>query len=367
VKITVLGGGNGAYAAAAHLSLEGNEVVVYSPFHEELKPIEDRGGIRLKGCLGDIFVKGMKVAKGLTDALRGSEIVMVAVPATAHTYYGNELASLLSGDQLLFLNPGHSGGALNVKQIFRELDVKTSVKIAETNTLTYIARKTDVGEVTIYKLASNIIMSTLPATDSSAVLKLLRGLYPGIRQAENVLETSLTNLNAVLHPPGMILNAGMIEKTRGDFFFYSEGTTPAVGAVMQRLDSERMKILRACGLPDTSFLDHFHSGGYTTEEAYKTGSYYRVVSESPPNQKIRSPQDLKHRFMEEDISCGLVPISEMGRLFGVQAPLIDSLIELASTINNKDYRKEGLNLAKLGLKGMTAEQVQKYVNQGKYK
>ncbi len=67
--------------------------------------------------------------------------------------------------------------------------------------------------------------------------------------ASSVLETALSNLNAVFHPTGMIMNAGWIEHTGGNFLFYREGITEAVGRVTAAVDAERMAIARALRVP----------------------------------------------------------------------------------------------------------------------
>lgn len=362
MEICVLGGGNGAYAAAGHLTFEGHRVRIFSPFPEELKPIKERGEIRIRGCLGEKVVTGIKVAEEIDEAVSGADLVMVVVPAIAHTAYAKMLSPVLEDGQILFIDPGHTGGALHMKYMLEDLGCKAQITLGETNTLTYIARRTPGNEVTIYKIASHIIMAALPAIHTSKVFNVIEGLYPGIKRAKNVLETSLTNLNAILHPPGMLLNAARIECTKGDFYFYADGTTPAVGKVMEELDRERMALLKAIGLPETSFLTHFYKGDYTTKDAFESGSYYRAVKESPPNKKIECPEDLTHRFLEEDIGRGLVPLSAIATLFGVETPLTDSLIRLASIVNEKDYWKEGLNLERLGFGHLSKEEVLEYVH-----
>ena len=365
MKICILGGGNGAFAAAAHLGREGHQICIFSPFEEELDSIIKEGGITLKGCLGEHFVKGIQVHKQLALAVKNTDIVMIIVPAIFHAQYSRLLTSLLEEGQVLFLNPGHSGGALEVKQVLKEQGLKVKITLIETNTLTYITRKTGYNEITIFKVNNTVLFSALPACETPAVSQKIKDLYPKIAAADSVLETSLANVNAIMHPPGMILNAASIERTKGDFHFYSQGTTPAVGKVIETLDKERMLILKALGLSPTSFLDFFYKAGCTTKEAYESGSYYRVVKESPPNAKIKAPDNLKHRFLEEDIRCGLVPMAALGDLCKVDTPLMDVLITLATLINEKNYWEEGLNLKKLGLVNMSTNQVHQYVKNGK--
>jgi len=44
------------------------------------------------------------------------------------------------------------------------------------------------------------------------------------------------------------LNAGLIERTQGDFRFYEEGVTPAVGRLIAAIDQERIAIGQRLGI-----------------------------------------------------------------------------------------------------------------------
>src|SRR5207247_132268 len=138
-------------------------------------------------------------------------------------------------------------------------------------------------------------------------LATCRTAFGALEPATSGLETSLSNLNAVMHPGAMVLNAGWIEHTGGDFRFYSEGTTPAVGRVIAATDAERLAIGARLGLSLVSFMDTFYASGYTTESAWRSGEVYRAIKESGPNRLIRSPDALRHRYIDEDIGYGLVP------------------------------------------------------------
>lgn len=363
LKIAVLGGGNGAFAAASHLGLKENYVKMYSPFKEEIASVAKEGGIKLKGYLGDHFVSGIEVCDKLSDAVKGADIVMIVVPANYHAHYAKLISPLLEDGQIVFLNPGHTGGALEVKKVFKENGLKAEIKLLETNTLTYVARKTGYNEVTIYKM-NKIIYSTLPAIDITSVSEKIKILYPELSVAASVLETSLANFNAIMHPPVMILNAAGIERTKGDFYFYFDGTTPAVGKVMEALDKERLTILNSLNIKSISFLEFFIQATGSTKEAIESGLFYRIVKESPANLKIRAPENLTHRFLDEDIPCGLVPMAAIGKLYNVDTPIMDSMIVLANLINDKNYWEEGLNLKKLGIDNMSPEKVEKYIKRG---
>ena len=61
----------------------------------------------------------------------------------------------------------------------------------------------------------------------------------------------------------------------------------------------------------------------------------------------------------------LVPISELGRLAGVPTPNMDAVIQLTSTIYQRDFRSEGRNAKNMGIEGMSLEQVAHYFQTGK--
>ena len=60
----------------------------------------------------------------------------------------------------------------------------------------------------------------------------------------------------------------------------------------------------------------------------------------------------------------LVPIAELGHAFGVATPAIDTMVRLASIIHGVNYRARGRTLERLGLAGMTLDEVRRYVETG---
>src|SRR4029434_10340133 len=113
-------------------------------------------------------------------------------------------------------------------------------------------------------------------------------------------------------------------------------------------------------------VDIFHQAGLTSEAARTSGSIYRAINESEPNRTIRSPKTLDHRYIREDVGYGLVPMAEIGRLLGINTPVIDALITLASVVSRTDYRKEGLTLEKMGLAAIRPENLEKVLHEGFY-
>ncbi len=361
--VAILGGGHGGCAAAADLTARGFEIRLHARRSESLEPIREQGGVQAAGVQQGLFPVNL-LTTDVAEAVSGADIIMLVVPSVAHGFYAKALAPLLTPDIPVFVNPGHTGGALHFVNELRKAGYAEAVKTCETVTLTYICRKTGPASVDIFSYTKKLKFAAFPGKHAAEMFDLVKPLYPEITLVSSVLETALTNINAVFHAPGMLMNAGWIEDTGGDFLFYREGITPAVGRVIAELDAERMAVAQALGVPTASFLENFYQAGLTTKEAMDTGDVSRACVESEPNWKIKSPPSLDHRYIHEDVGYGLVPFAGFGRLAGVPTPTIDAHIHLTSEMMGIPYATDGLTLEAMGLGGLDAEGVLRFVEEG---
>jgi len=363
-KIAVLGAGNGGCATAADLTLRGYEVRLYSRSDSTIAKLSQRGEIELSEGGETQSAAPYLMSRHLAAVVKGADLIIVAVPAVAHEYVVMHLAGCLSDGQRILLNPGHTGGSLHCANLLRSGGCKADVKLGETVTLTYICRMPEPGRVEIYRRTTHLRCAAFPGKDSGTLVREIQEIFPNVIAAKNVLETGFANINAIMHPAGMLGNAGWIEKTGGNFLWYRDGITPAVGAWVDAVDQERLQIAGALGLDRACFVDIFYQAGLTTAEARDSGSAYRAIHESGPNKTIKSPPSLDHRYVREDVGYGLVPMTEIGRLLGVKTPVMDALITLASTALGVPFRMEGLTLKKMGLGEVRPEHLAKVLLEG---
>jgi opine dehydrogenase len=82
------------------------------------------------------------------------------------------------------------------------------------------------------------------------------------------------------------------------------------------------------------------------------GNLRAAISEGEANAAIRAPDSLDHRYYAEDFGFGLVPLLELARVGGVEAPLARSLVEVASALLGRDLTVDGLTAARLGIVGL---------------
>ena len=362
-SVAVLGAGHGGFAAAADLGKRGYSVRLHARRAERLAPLRAQGGIEVRGIAQGLVPVDL-MTTDVAEAVRGADLIMLVVPSIAHEYYAQALAGLIDGSQPIFINPGHTGGGLHFLNELRNAGYRGPVRTCETVTLTYITRMEGPAVVNIYSYTKQLRFAALPGKHAAELYALIKPLYPEIVQASSVIETALSNLNAVFHPEGMIMNAGWIQHTNGNFLFYREGFSDAVGRVTAAVDAERMAVAKALGIPAKPFIDVFYEAGLTTKAARDSGDIARACQESEPNKTIKSPPSLDHRYMHEDVGYGLVPISALGRLAGVPTPIIDALVAIGGVAVGIDYAREGLTLEKLGIAGKSPSELLKFVEEG---
>ncbi|MEH2470835.1 opine dehydrogenase [Nitrobacteraceae bacterium AZCC 2161] len=361
--VAVLGAGHGGCAAAADLTARGYTVHLHARREAVLEPLRQAGGLHVRGVQQGLYPIA-KMTTDVAEAIDGVDLIMLVVPSSAHAYYAAALAGLIDGSVPIFLNPGHTGGGLHFLNELREAGYHGTVRIGETVSLTYVTRMEGPATVGIYSYMRKQRFAALPGRHADEMFGLIHSIYPETIKASSVIETALTNMNAVFHPPGMILNAGWIQRTDGNFLFYKEGITDAVGRACEAIDRERLAVARALDVPALPFLDNFLAAGLTTKEARDSGSISRACEESEPNKTIKSPSSLDHRYVHEDIGYGLVPFAAFGRLAGVPTPAIEAMITMASIATGIDYAVQGLTLARMGLGGMNVTQLKHFVEAG---
>lgn len=87
--VAVLGGGNGAIAAAAHLTPEKHDVRLYNCTPARLERFRTVRGVAVKGgFLPESFVE-LNIASSLEDAISGADVIMLCIPALGHEYYAS--------------------------------------------------------------------------------------------------------------------------------------------------------------------------------------------------------------------------------------------------------------------------------------
>ncbi|MFH1634095.1 MAG: NAD/NADP octopine/nopaline dehydrogenase family protein [Chloroflexota bacterium] len=359
MRYTVIGAGNGGKAMAAHLALMGFQVTLYNRTPEHIAAIKARGGITLEnqdagGPRG--FGNLACVTSDMQEAIEDSNVIMVVTPAYAHFKIARSVASYLKEGQIVVLNPGRTLGSIEFRRVLDESGCMNGVIVAEAQTFIYASRSDGPAQARIFRIKDAVPLAALPATDTPKVLESLASAYPQFIDGGNVLQTGLNNIGAILHPTISILNAGLIEGTHGKFQFYLDGVTPTVARLMEVLDRERMTVASAVNVRAVTAREWLKMAYNTSGE-----SLHEAIHNQPGYRGINAPTTLFHRYITEDVPMGLVPITSLGKRFGVSVRGMDSIIRLACIAHRTDYWQRGRTLDRLGIEHLSVSELTRYV------
>ena len=360
LRVTVIGAGNGGKSMAAEMATRGLEVTLYNRTAENIEAIRLIGSIELTTEDGRQLTGNLAhVTSDLVEAVPGADLIMVVVPASGHRDIALGVAPHLTDGQIVLLNPGRTGGALEFAQGLREGGCTGHPIICEAETFLFAARSMGPAQARIFRTKYSVPVAAFPTTYTEKALAIIRQVYPRFIPAQSVLHTSLNNMGAVFHPALTLLNAGWIESTQGDFEFYMDGVTPATARVLEALDRERVTVAAACGIRAQTAIEWLYRA-YTADG----GDLYEAMHANQGYRGIKAPNRLQHRYIFEEIPCSLIPISELGRQYGVDTPTVHSFIHLATIVHGRDFWREGRTLDRLGIKGLSVQELHRYVDTG---
>ncbi|PAB59785.1 NAD/NADP octopine/nopaline dehydrogenase family protein [Anaeromicrobium sediminis] len=355
-KFAILGCGNGGKALAGQIASQGYSVSMFEALSEsedfkkfqQEKNLHVRGSISCDGAL-DLITTNMK------EAVKDRDIIFVVVPAFAHKPIFELLVPHLEDGQKVIVTPGNYSTFM-IKKIMNEMNVHKNISITEVASLPYACRATSHDTVMVYKQKNKLKIATCPTDKNDEILKIMNSISDIYIPAKNVLEVSLDNFNAILHPLPVLLNIAGIEKNSDNFRHYIDGVSPLVSKKMEEMDEERLYIGKEYDLNLISTLEQ-EKMYYGLNDSSSLYEYFN--SDESPYKEIYG-QNVFGRYITEDLPYLLVPASQLAQKVGVDTPLLDMCISLASTLHDKDYMENGYNLEHLGISHMTKEEILDY-------
>ena len=343
----ILGAGHGGLAMAGHLAIKGFRVNLYNRGRRRILPVIQRGGIKVEGEVKG-FGKIDLASTNMKECMEEADVLMVVVPALAHSFIAETCAPYLKENQIVLLNPGRTGGALEFYNVLKKKELKKLPFIAEAQTFLYASRALGPAHAKIFSIKNSIPLATLPAYWIPGVQKIINRAFPQFIPGDNIFKTSFDNIGAIFHPALTILNAGWIEDTHGDFEYYIQGASESVARTLEKLDKERMAVAAALGIKALSARAWLYTAYSATGK-----DLYEAIHDNPGYLGINAPDRLHHRYVDEDVPMSLVPIASLGEMLKVETPTIRAVIHIASIMRGIDFWKIGRTVEKLGIKGMS--------------
>lgn len=344
-NVSIIGAGPAGFALAADLQSRGSNVLVYShPTHlRHASHVIERGYLQISGIMTGLAA--IQITTSISEAIAFSNLIFITVPSTGQETVLQELRDFDLVQHTIIAIPGN---------LFSLLAANLNVGcILETNLSPYSCRM-DSGSLTILGKKRRILIAPLDHRNlTQTIYHTIQRLFPvELRWCSSIMEVCLSNVNGIFHPLMMLMNAGRIEDTGGDFLLYRDGLTPSVANAMVAIDEVRMQIGRAFG------LDLQTSVGISNEcYAQDFRDFVGLARNSPPHVTLKAPGDMENRNISEDVPDLLVCWQELAEKLGVDAEPIRAVVVLVEMATGVRYRETGRNLKKLNLEGVTRKEL----------
>jgi opine dehydrogenase len=361
VKIAVLGGGNGSFAAAGDFALAGHEVRLWRRDANQAAAHEAAGSrIMLKDVNGRHDIKLAMVTSDIAKAVDGVELILCPAPAFAQNDIAKHLAPHLRDGQVVFLPPATFGSMIFAKAA-HDARNGADISFAETGTLPWLTRKHGPFEIAITIRAKRLPVGVFPLRNAEHALAVISPAFPGvIEPCGDALSGALMNAGPIIHPPLIVMNAGPIEHFER-WNIHKEGTQAAVRRVTDALDAERIEVREAFGYgaPHFPLANHYAKEGEIW--MYGRGSHDRLTDSGDWREQLVLTE---HRYMREDLQLGLSFLVSVAQLADVDTPLARSFLTIGGTICGEDFTATGRTLASLGLGGLHRAELQTLLREG---
>lgn len=348
-RIAVLGGGPDACLLASLCLSENADVTLFSAYGAELNQLRQSGGISLRGAgpVGTYQIDrksapSVKTTAELDSAIADAEVIFLTGPIHKQRTYAMVLATHLSDGQIVVLAPGRSLGALETAWHLRIGGCSADVTIVETQGLPYWYEVKGV-QLTLSH-TGKVYAATLPSGRSDVITRLQRFL-PNIKAADSVLWSGFADGSALVEVPALLLNGpamsdGGVKIPMGGQPLPENNTfRTLIGteqrSVIEKLASERHIVALAFGLRNLPSVDDWidvHAGA-------KRGDHSRPVPDQTQSQTL----------LRDGVIGSLVPLLSAARLTGIDVPMTQSMVTLASSILGADVAAAGRRLDTIGI------------------
>jgi len=354
-NVSIVGAGPAGFALAADLQRRGRGVLLYSHPNRlrHANKIKDiQGGLhhlQVSGPKVEPYTSKLRVTCDMAETMSFSNIIILTVPSTGQETVLQELKRFDLRRHIIIAVPG------NLFSLIAAAEMEVGC-ILETNLSPYSCRMDEEGKLLILGKKNVVFIAPLgrPHDVPRVIYDTVQSIFSMVelKWCSSIIEVCLANVNGVFHPLMMLMNAGRIESTSGDFLLYRDGLTRSVSNAMLAVDKVRMQIGEAFGLRVNSAINISNACyGQSFECLVDLGR------NSPPHNKLRAPSGMDNRNISEDVPDLLVCWHSLAEKLGIDASPIKAVIVFAEMTTGAEYLKTGRNLTRLNLDNVSRKEL----------
>lgn len=233
------------------------------------------------------------------------------------------IAPLLKPEVLFVIFPGYFL-AHTIQAHLRGMGVG-HVSICEITSAPCVCELSGDRTLQVFKWKNRLKLSCLPETHLDHALGRLVPFLPMLRGAKSVIETSLENINSILHPLPILLNLPLVAKDPKQFRHFIDGIDTNVSRLLHLMDEERLRVGSAWDLHLEPVVEHLKVF-YGQNDAKTIGEY--IHTPECPYDDIRG-YGLQSRYITLDVPHLIVPTIRLARERNVPTPIFDACYQLA--------------------------------------
>ena len=392
--IVVLGAGAVGKSCAADCALAGMRVRICElpQFAEKTLYMVEQDGISLDGPQDNLYefnrcgVGEIEMATSdVVAAMKGAGIIIVASVSAGHEAFFEQMIPALEDGMVVHIIPDNYGSLL-LRRMMREQNCTKNVVVGGWSSSPYGTRVVERGGIVFPKVrvgyrAVNLRGAALPSSDQEAFVASTQYMGcldaitqgDGVVDGETVLDIGFSNINPVLHCPGVLLGVSTMENfgvifgshDKKEFSIYSHAFCPSISKVQYAFYEEEVALAETIGTGIQKYeKDLFFSRSNLLGPEFMNEKY-RVGFDEVYREAFRTgPYSVHNRYVTEDVPVGCRVYHELGKKFDVPTPTIDTIIQLASIMTEHDYFDEGYTLEYLGIGHLNKEELLDYLHNG---
>lgn len=344
MNIAVIGCGNAGSTVGADLSLKGHSVTLLKTsnalHNEHFDYIKSKGEITISEN-NTVSTAEVTVTTNIQKAISGKELIILFIQTNYHEQLIKKISNYLEDGQVILIEPGY----LATCYFQKYCDKKITIVEAESSPID--CRITKPGHVKVlFRNVCNPVGVYPKANEEKAKNILSKTGFP-FKYISNVAEAALHNPNLIVHTIGAIFSIPRIEyaqKHGGEYSMYREVFSPHIWNLVLKLDDEKMSVLSKLGCNKIPYVEACKERNSLDTEQDATEVFFDYANNSSP----MGPYIPDSRYITEDVPEGLVLLESLGNILEVDTPVCTSLINCASALLMRNFRKEGRSIQALG-------------------
>lgn len=310
---------------AAVASLTSGEQVQFSS-EQDIGALEV--SVEGNGFEGSAFIQSVDL-----HTVPDAESYVITAPSIELEEIYGRAPEKFAGKRIL-LAPGGFGGALVSAARFRQRDLVVP-SFSEVPGWMFGGNLVG-GTVQMFMRKRDLDFATASDEQTDIALKHFVQYFPDLVPSD-LVTTSLSNVNGVIHPPLSVLNATRIENQE-TWHYWDDGFTPAVARLTEAIDQERQNVVEALGGRSESIVE-ISMKAYRADGMQGSNWYEAVKSFRGYRDRV-GPTDLDSRFLTDDVPYGVSVYEELARKIGLDHSALTSLRVMSEIILGRELKAD---------------------------